>query len=94
MRVPKPIIVCALAASAPLLAPFTPCLAQENRLVTIEASPCFADTQTNEGERSNEKGLAISPAPRYFVFDQALFSERQRPLPLHACPSHAFPHSP
>ncbi len=93
MRVPKPLIACALAASALLLAPFTPCLAQENRLVTIEASPCFADAQTIEGERSNEKGLAISPAPRYFVFSLALFSERQPPLPLHAFP-HAFPHSP
>jgi hypothetical protein len=93
MRVPKPLIACALAASAALLAPFTPWLAQENRLVTIEASPCFAEPQTIEGERSNEKGLAISPAPRYFVFDPALFSERQPPPPLHAF-AQGLPHSP
>jgi hypothetical protein len=52
MRVTKPIFVCALTASVPLLFLFAPCLAQENHLVATEASPRFADTQSNEGERS------------------------------------------
>jgi hypothetical protein len=62
MRVPKPLIACALAAWALLLAPFTPCLAQENRLVTIETSPCFVATQINEGERSQLPPNALQMA--------------------------------
>ena len=51
MRVPKSIILCALAVSGLLLVLFTTCLAQESHLVATEANPRFADTQRNEGAR-------------------------------------------
>ncbi len=52
MRVPKSMILCALAVSALLLVLFTTCPAQESHLVATDANPRFADTQSNEGERS------------------------------------------
>jgi len=52
MRVPKSMILCALAVSGLLLVLFTTCPAQEGHLVATEANPRFADTQNNEGERS------------------------------------------
>ena len=52
MRVPKSIIHSVLGVSAPLLILFTPCPAQELNVVVTEAIPSFADSQSNEGERS------------------------------------------
>jgi hypothetical protein len=62
MRVPKSMMVFALAACARLSVLFTPCLAQENHLVATDASPRFADTQSHEGERSKFPPNALQMA--------------------------------
>ena len=62
MRVPKSMILCALAVSGLLLVLFTPCPAQESRPVAIEANHRFADTQIDEGERSKLPPNALQMA--------------------------------
>ncbi len=62
MRVPKSMILCALAVSGLLLVLFTTCPAQESHLVATEANPRFADTQSNEGERSKLPPNALQMA--------------------------------
>jgi hypothetical protein len=52
MRLPNYIIQSVLAVSAPLLVLLTPCTAQERNVVATQAIPSFADTHSNEGERS------------------------------------------
>ena len=74
MRDPKSIILCALAVSGLLVVLFKTCPAQESHRVVTEDNPRFADTQSNEGERSklppNDRillsgsgGSRCSPAP-------------------------------
>ena len=62
MRDPKSIILCALAVSGLLLVLFTTCPAQESHLVATEDNPRFADTQSNEGERSKLPPNALQMA--------------------------------
>jgi hypothetical protein len=62
MRVPKSMILCALAVSGLLLVPFTTCPAQESQLVASEANPRLADPQSNEGERSKLSPKALQMA--------------------------------
>jgi hypothetical protein len=62
MRIPKSMILCALAVSGLLLVLFTTCAAQESHLLATEANPRFADTQSNEGERSNFPPNALQMA--------------------------------
>ena len=52
MRVSKSLPLCVLAVSGLLFASFSPCAAQESHLVAAEANASFANTQSNEGERS------------------------------------------
>jgi hypothetical protein len=62
MRVPKSMILCALAVSGLLLVLFITCPAQESHSVASEATPRFADTQSNEGERSKLPPNALQMA--------------------------------
>ena len=62
MPVPKYVILCALAVSALLFAPFTTCPAQESHLVASEANAHFADTQGNQGELSRLPPNALQMA--------------------------------
>jgi hypothetical protein len=61
MQVPKSMIGT-LAVSGLLLVPFTTCPAEESHLVATEANPHFADTQSNEGERSQLPPNALQMA--------------------------------
>jgi len=62
MRIPKSMILCALAVAGLLLILLTTCPAQEIHLVASEANPSFADTQSNEGERSRLPPNALQMA--------------------------------
>ena len=62
MRVPKSMILCALAVSGLLLVLFITCPAQESRPVANEASPHIPDVQSNEGERSKLPPSALQMA--------------------------------
>ena len=52
MRVPKSMILCALAVSGFLVVLFPTCPAQESHPVTTEANSPLADTRSNRGEHS------------------------------------------
>ena len=62
MRVPKSMVLCALAVSGILLVLFTTCPAQESHLVATEANPRFAEYRSNEGERSKLSPNALQMA--------------------------------
>jgi len=62
MRVPKSMILCALAVSGLLLVLFPTCPAQESHLVAADANPRFADTRNNEGERPKLSPNALQMA--------------------------------
>jgi hypothetical protein len=62
MRVPKSMILCALAVSGLLSALFTTCPAQESQLIVFEANPHLADPQGNEGGRSKLSPNALQMA--------------------------------
>ena len=63
MRVPKSMILCALAVSGLLLVLFATCPAQESHLIATEANPRLADTQSsNEGGRSKLPPNALQMA--------------------------------
>ena len=62
MRVPKPIILCALAVSGLSFVTLTTCPAQESQLVATEVNPHFADTESYQGERSKLPANALQMA--------------------------------
>ena len=62
MRVPKSMILGALAVSGLLLVLVTTCPAQERHVVATEAISRFADAQSNEGEHSKLPPSALQMA--------------------------------
>lgn len=62
MRVPKSMILRALAVSGLLFVLFLTCPAQESRLVATAANSRLADTQSGEGERSTLPPNALQMA--------------------------------
>ena len=69
-------------------------LRRPRRSISAPSRGYFKSPRGSSTVASDEKGLAISPAPCYFVFGVGLFSESQPRPPLHAFPSDALSHSP